>query len=1328
MPQLACVAAGPSRSQAALHRAASPALCAPRRPAVMAGHGIAASVATVALVLLSASGPAAAGWEALGAGVNGEVTAFGDDRVARLLIAGTFSNVDGQASPALAWWNGGGWLPSPWRDASLAAQRLNVTGIAVSSSGAALAVCAYTSGPSNVTQLVVAWTGSEWLSSGEPRLITPFLPSLLTMSRGYATIANTGALFVTEGALRTLGAPYNCQVPCSYSLIQTFSRYPRVAASITWWDLSIITYFGDYASTYCVVEAMALESYGYTLIFTATLGPNTVVHAMAGSPTNDLLLAGRLLNDAGSNCVLAINQAGVRREAACGVPGTARGVAHLGGTRFFVVVDGAVHEWMGGSSWATFAQAAGNAATINLVHVFNTALYVGGSFTSVNGVPAANVVLWRAGPSPTPTVTQTTTPTGTISSSGTATPSSTASHTRTPSSTPSNTRTPSITPSNTPTPSITASATGTLLPWTSGTWLPMGGGANGAVTALTSNGTHLVAGGSFTTVDGIGYRGIAWWDGRQWLPRGYLSYLQFYDYDVRASALHAVGPTLHAAGDFVHSFSYYDYWTELRHHGYLRMDDGQLRAVYQPQWLSYSSIAAIDGILFAVQRDAQAVSRLNTSYSSLWLVAGTPNACHTEWMVAWRGGAAIACRTVASEPPLYRNTHTLLGINATGNVTWEVQLPWGSVTAMHAAPTGELLVAGGMPGEATGSNCVVGVTPALTRREVACGLPGTPSSLVLFRSARLFVAVDAVVLEWYENAWVLSAAARARVGVTAAISVLHEHSGALYAGGSFDTINWMSASYIAMLREDVSPSITPTPSLTPSVTPSGTPTSSLSPSLSRTPSNSPSLTPSPPSRSITPTGSPSTSGTPLPAIAIGQGLVAHYRLDGNAVDATGINGNGTVVGALPVADARGNAMGAMRMNASMYVRVPHSEVLSRIETAGQLTIAFAARCNSSTGFSAVSLEAQLYGAWSLTFTSTFIIAWMASEAWAAMSRVASNRPLDLSTWSHMAFVLDPVTMWWYVNGTLVASVDLRVQASASNAPTCPFSCNSGVYCPWQCYTHTGKPPAMLRSTSGHPPLRLGHTVSGDVDLADFRIYNRSLGQWEVAHLAHLLTQPQLPSPAMASTASASPCASPSASSPPSASPSPAMTLDSVGDASPGEDSRGSSPATTNTTIALSVVGAIVAAAAAAALASRYGHCRRLRVSPAVAPVPVPVPVPAPSLGSTIVASNATAVASAGPAQPQPQPQPSGSAWHVDPDDIHWAHQGSGDSHVAVAAAPAAAAPATAANIPGAVAATASSAAATWLPASSLPPHSTLSDDDGHAGPAPTSAGAGGASV
>ena len=56
--------------------------------------------------------------------------------------------------------------------------------------------------------------------------------------------------------------------------------------------------------------------------------------------------------------------------------------------------------------------------------------------------------------------------------------------------------------------------------WNGSTWAALGSGTNGAVVALTANGTDIYAGGNFTTAGGAPANRIAKWDGSAWSPLG----------------------------------------------------------------------------------------------------------------------------------------------------------------------------------------------------------------------------------------------------------------------------------------------------------------------------------------------------------------------------------------------------------------------------------------------------------------------------------------------------------------------------------------------------------------------------------------------------------------------------------------------------------------------------------------------------------------------------------------------------------------------------------------------------------------------------------------
>jgi hypothetical protein len=59
-----------------------------------------------------------------------------------------------------------------------------------------------------------------------------------------------------------------------------------------------------------------------------------------------------------------------------------------------------------------------------------------------------------------------------------------------------------------------------LARWTGSGWAAFGGGTDGAVRAMVSDGTNLFVGGEFTTAGGVAAAGVARWDGTRWHPLG----------------------------------------------------------------------------------------------------------------------------------------------------------------------------------------------------------------------------------------------------------------------------------------------------------------------------------------------------------------------------------------------------------------------------------------------------------------------------------------------------------------------------------------------------------------------------------------------------------------------------------------------------------------------------------------------------------------------------------------------------------------------------------------------------------------------------------------
>ncbi|HUK63073.1 MAG TPA: FlgD immunoglobulin-like domain containing protein, partial [Dongiaceae bacterium] len=79
--------------------------------------------------------------------------------------------------------------------------------------------------------------------------------------------------------------------------------------------------------------------------------------------------------------------------------------------------------------------------------------------------------------------------------------------------------------------------------WTGSSWVPLGGGMNGAVEALTVFNGELIAGGEFTSAGGIPAYHLARWDGTQWASFGGGS-------TNTVNAFNQYGGRLVAAGDF----------------------------------------------------------------------------------------------------------------------------------------------------------------------------------------------------------------------------------------------------------------------------------------------------------------------------------------------------------------------------------------------------------------------------------------------------------------------------------------------------------------------------------------------------------------------------------------------------------------------------------------------------------------------------------------------------------------------------------------------------------------------------------------------------------
>lgn len=87
--------------------------------------------------------------------------------------------------------------------------------------------------------------------------------------------------------------------------------------------------------------------------------------------------------------------------------------------------------------------------------------------------------------------------------------------------------------------------TGHIACWNGTTWSALGGGTNGTVNALTTDGTSLYAGGSFTLAGGTAVNNVAQWNGATWSAVGSAG-------SDPVTALAMLGTTLCAAGRFPH--------------------------------------------------------------------------------------------------------------------------------------------------------------------------------------------------------------------------------------------------------------------------------------------------------------------------------------------------------------------------------------------------------------------------------------------------------------------------------------------------------------------------------------------------------------------------------------------------------------------------------------------------------------------------------------------------------------------------------------------------------------------------------------------------------
>ncbi len=198
-----------------------------------------------------------------------------------------------------------------------------------------------------------------------------------------------------------------------------------------------------------------------------------------------------------------------------------------------------------------------------------------------------------------------------------------------------------------------------------------------------------------------------------------------------------------------------------------------------------------------------------------------------------------------------------------------------------------------------------------------------------------------------------------------------------------------------------------------------------------------------------------------------QGLTAFYPLDGDGQDVSGNNHNGTVVGALPVADRYGVPSAAMHFGGNDRIDIADDPGLTL--GAGPFTIMAWARMEQFSSDSGYYLLGQSNGPGNIpkwifflgNGSLSFIVG--PSPGWIGFGAF----PFQVGEWYHLAVRSDGSTITGFVNGASIGS---------GNAALIPDSSNV-----LQLGTAEG----------GHP----GRVFRGDMD--DVRIYHRALTDGEL---------------------------------------------------------------------------------------------------------------------------------------------------------------------------------------------------------------------------------------
>ena len=211
------------------------------------------------------------------------------------------------------------------------------------------------------------------------------------------------------------------------------------------------------------------------------------------------------------------------------------------------------------------------------------------------------------------------------------------------------------------------------------------------------------------------------------------------------------------------------------------------------------------------------------------------------------------------------------------------------------------------------------------------------------------------------------------------------------------------------------------------------------------------------------------------AVFMPDGLVAYYRLNGDAVDKSGNGHDGTVVGAVAVADRNGNDNSALSFNGvNSYVRC--GDILDDVFCAPVAKFSIAAWAKTRTMGRFASGGGLMLGKaaggtngpyqWTITRADGVIYAAVMSDP-IAQNYIGVSSPMSAGQWFHFVLVFDGSLaksdrVQLYVNGESVNTTILRDLGSlgtsttntgqqitigaghAAGGPTIPNNCYDGI--------------------------------------------------------------------------------------------------------------------------------------------------------------------------------------------------------------------------------------------------------------------------------------------